>query len=219
LGVGFNFPVPAFTAKKTAPGRRTIMALSIKSAIVTACFGSLVLCGCNQNSGSQQSTGAAPAPVAAPAPAAGTAGNASQLPVAKDLSPESNQQFLAESAKRAGVMVLPDGLQYRIVKPGNGKSPTPNDLVTVTYKGQLINGMVFDETQPGKTATFPAGQLIPGWVEALQKMKEGDEWELVIPSTLGYGEAGAGGVIPPNQTLIFDMALLKVEPPSGQGSP
>jgi hypothetical protein len=72
------------------------------------------------------------------------------------------------------------------------------------------------ETQPGKTATFPAGQLIPGWVEALQKMKEGDEWELVIPSNLGYGEAGAGGVIPPNQTLIFDMTLLKVEPPSGQ---
>ncbi len=192
------------------------MAVSIKSAIVAACLAGLALSGCNQNSGNQQSNAGATAPP--PAPAA-TPGNGGQLPVAKDLSPESNQQFLADNAKRPGVMVLPDGLQYRAIKSGTGKSPTPNDLVTVTYKGQLINGMVFDETQPGKTATFPAGQLIPGWVEALQKMKEGDEWELVIPSNLGYGEAGAGGVIPPNQTLVFDMALLKVEPPSGQGSP
>jgi peptidylprolyl isomerase len=193
------------------------MAASIKVAIMAACFGAVALAGCNQNSANQQSNGSAPA--AAPAGGTANTGNAPQLPVAKDLSPESNQQFLAENAKRPGVMVLPDGLQYRVVRSGNGKSPTPNDLVTVTYRGQLINGMVFDETQPGKTATFPAGQLIPGWVEALQKMKEGDEWELVIPSNLGYGEAGAGGVIPPNQTLVFDMSLLKVEPPSGQPSP
>jgi FKBP-type peptidyl-prolyl cis-trans isomerase FklB len=193
------------------------MAGSIKSAVVAACFSAIALSGCNQNSTTQQSNGAAPA--AAPAAGAGNTANGSQLPVAKDLSPESNQQFLADNAKRPGVMVLPDGLQYRAVRSGNGKTPTPNDLVTVTYRGQLINGMVFDETQPGKTATFPAGQLIPGWVEALQKMKEGDEWELVIPSNLGYGEAGAGGVIPPNQTLVFDMSLLKVEPPSGQPSP
>ena len=193
------------------------MAGSIKSAVVAACFGALALCGCNQNSTNPQSNGAAPG--AAPAAGAGNTANGSQLPVAKDLSPESNQQFLADNAKRPGVMVLPDGLQYRAVRSGNGKTPTQNDLVTVTYRGQLINGMVFDETQPGKTATFPAGQLIPGWVEALQKMKEGDEWELVIPSNLGYGEAGAGGVIPPNQTLVFDMSLLKVEPPSGQPSP
>jgi FKBP-type peptidyl-prolyl cis-trans isomerase len=192
------------------------MAVSIKSAVVVLCFGGMILAGCNQNS--QQSNGAVPAsaPAGTPgAPATGAAG-ASQTPVAKDLSPESNQQFLADNTKRPGIMVLPDGLQYRVIKSGSGKSPTPNDLVTVTYRGSLINGMVFDETQPGKTATFPAGQLIPGWVEALQKMKEGDEWELVIPSNLGYGEAGAGGVIPPNQTLVFDMALLKVEPPSGQ---
>jgi FKBP-type peptidyl-prolyl cis-trans isomerase len=69
---------------------------------------------------------------------------------------------------------------------------------------------VFDQTDPGQSATFPAGALIPGWVEALQLMKEGDEWEIVIPSDLGYGPAGAGGVIPPNQTLVFNMALLKV---------
>ena len=192
------------------------MESAIKSAVAALCLSGMVLAGCNQNS--QQSNGSAPAPAPASAPAApATPGSApSQFPVAKDLSPESNQQFLADNAKRPGVMVLPDGLQYRVIKAGSGKSPTANDLVTVTYRGSLINGMVFDETQPGKTATFPAGQLIPGWVEALQKMKEGDEWELVIPSNLGYGEAGAGGVIPPNQTLVFDMTLLKVEPPSGQ---
>jgi FKBP-type peptidyl-prolyl cis-trans isomerase len=189
------------------------MAISVKTAIAALCLSAVCLAGCNQNNpGNQQSNAAPSAPAA---PVAGGSVAPTQLPVAKDLSPESNQQFLADNAKRSGVMTLPDGLQYQVIKSGMGKSPTPNDLVTVTYRGQLINGMVFDETQPGKTATFPAGQLIPGWVEALQKMKEGDEWELVIPANLGYGEAGAGGVIPPNQTLVFDMTLLKVEPPSG----
>lgn len=187
------------------------MAISIKTAIAVLCLSAVCLAGCNQNNPGNQQSNAAPA-----APAAGGSAAPTQLPVAKDLSPESNQQFLADNAKRPGVMTLPSGLQYQVIKSGTGKSPTPNDLVTVTYRGQLINGMVFDETQPGKTATFPAGQLIPGWVEALQKMKEGDQWQLVIPANLGYGEAGAGGVIPPNQTLVFDMTLLKVEPPSGQ---
>lgn len=187
------------------------MAISIKTAIAVLCLSAVCLAGCNQNNPGNQQSNAAP-----DAPAAGGSAAPTQLPVAKDLSPESNQQFLADNAKRPGVMTLPSGLQYQVIKLGTGKSPTPNDLVTVTYRGQLINGMVFDETQPGKTATFPAGQLIPGWVEALQKMKEGDQWQLVIPANLGYGEAGAGGVIPPNQTLVFDMTLLKVEPPSGQ---
>lgn len=190
------------------------MAISIKTAIAVLCLSAVCLAGCNQNNPGNQQSNAAPAAPAAPV--AGGSAAPTQLPVAKDLSPESNQQFLADNAKRPGVMTLPSGLQYQVIKSGTGKSPTPNDLVTVTYRGQLINGMVFDETQPGKTATFPAGQLIPGWVEALQKMKEGDQWQLVIPANLGYGEAGAGGVIPPNQTLVFDMTLLKVEPPSGQ---
>lgn len=127
-----------------------------------------------------------------------------------DLSPEGNQKFLADNAKKEGVTTLPSGLQYRVIKSGGGKSPTVNDQVTVTYKGWLIDGTVFDQTDPGQSATFPAGALIPGWVEALQLMKEGDEWEIVIPSNIGYGEAGAGGVIPPNQTLVFNMALLTV---------
>ena len=86
-----------------------------------------------------------------------------------------------------------------------------SDNVTVLYKGQLINGQVFDQTQEGMPATFPAGALIPGWVEALRMMKEGDEWELVIPAELGYGEAGAGGVIPPGATLVFDVELVGIE--------
>lgn len=130
-----------------------------------------------------------------------------------DLSAASNQKFLADNAAKPGVTKTKDGLQYRVVKAGHGKSPQyADDQVTVTYKGALINGKVFDQTQPGKTATFPAGQLIPGWVEALSLMKEGDTWQLVIPSELGYGPEGAGSDIPPNQTLVFDMTLLKVTP-------
>ncbi|MGH6827832.1 MAG: FKBP-type peptidyl-prolyl cis-trans isomerase [Rhizomicrobium sp.] len=130
-----------------------------------------------------------------------------------NLSAASNQKFLADYARRPGVIKTPDGLQYRVLKSGSGKSPqSAYDLVTVLYKGSLINGKIFDQTRNGHPTTFPAGQLIPGWVEALSKMKEGDHWELVIPSPLGYGPDGAGSVIPPNQTLVFDMTLLKVTP-------
>lgn len=130
-----------------------------------------------------------------------------------DLSAASNQKFLADNEARHGVFKTKDGLQYRILKSGHGKSPQyADDQVTVTYKGWMIDGKVFDQTKPGQTATFPAGQLIPGWVEALSLMKEGDTWELVIPSDLGYGPQGAGNDIPPNQTLVFDMTLLKVTP-------
>ena len=134
-----------------------------------------------------------------------------------DLSPASNQKFLADNAAKPGVTKTADGLQYRVLKAGHGKSPQyADDQVTVTYKGWTINGKVFDQTKPGKTATFPAGELIPGWIEALSLMKEGDSWELVIPSELGYGERGAGSDIPPNQTLVFEMNLLKVTPAAPQ---
>jgi FKBP-type peptidyl-prolyl cis-trans isomerase FklB len=130
-----------------------------------------------------------------------------------NLSAESNQKFLSDNAAKKGVVTLPDGLQYRVIKSGSGKSVKgAEDLVTVTYKGWLITGKVFDQTQPGLTAQFPAGHLIPGWVEALKLMKEGDEWELVIPSDLGYGQDGAGDSIPPDQTLVFDMTLINVAP-------
>ena len=130
-----------------------------------------------------------------------------------DTSAESNTRFLADYAARKGVTKLPDGLMYRVIKSGDG-APVKNDsdLVTVYYKGSLITGKVFDQTKEGEPAQFPAGGLIPGWVEALKLMKTGDTWELVLPSDLGYGSEGAGGDIPPNQTLVFTMTLVKVDP-------
>jgi FKBP-type peptidyl-prolyl cis-trans isomerase len=130
-----------------------------------------------------------------------------------DLSPASNARYLADFAAKPGVFKTEDGLEYRILKAGTGKAPQSGaDMVTVKYKGALINGKVFDQTAVGKTATFPAGALIPGWVEALSLMKEGDEWELVLPSDLGYGPEGAGKDIPGNQTLVFEMTLVSVQP-------
>jgi FKBP-type peptidyl-prolyl cis-trans isomerase FkpA/FKBP-type peptidyl-prolyl cis-trans isomerase FklB len=132
-----------------------------------------------------------------------------------DLTPESNQKFLADNAQLAGVVKTASGLQYKVVTAGHGKQITsPADIVTVTYKGWTIDGHVFDQTPSGQTANFPAGRLIPGWVEALKLMHEGDEWRLVIPSELGYGEAGAGEDIGPNQTLVFDMKLVSVGAPA-----
>ena len=128
-----------------------------------------------------------------------------------DLSPEANERFLADYAKKEGVKTHPSGLMYRVLKAGTGAMPmSGNDLVQVTYKGQMIDGTVFDQTQPGMPAEFQAGGLIEGWIIALSMMKEGDEWEIVLPSKIAYGEQGAGGVIPPNQTLMFNMGLLKV---------
>nr|TFG55186.1 MAG: FKBP-type peptidyl-prolyl cis-trans isomerase [Hyphomicrobiales bacterium] len=131
-----------------------------------------------------------------------------------DLSPESNAQFLAENAEKEGVIVRPSGLQYRVINAGNGDPlSSPEDMATVSYSGSLIDGTVFDETDPGETVKFPADGLIAGWVEALSLMKEGDRWELVVPSELGYGAFGIGGFIPPNQTLVFEMELVEVGPP------
>jgi FKBP-type peptidyl-prolyl cis-trans isomerase len=130
-----------------------------------------------------------------------------------DLTAASNKKYLADNAAKPGVFKTADGLQYRIIKAGAGKTPQRgDDMVTVKYKGWMINGKVFDQTKDGQTATFPAGNLIPGWVEALSMMKEGDEWELVIPSDLGYGPEGAGNDIPGDQTLVFDMTLVSVQP-------
>ena len=129
-----------------------------------------------------------------------------------DTSPEANARFLADYAARPGVTKLPDGLMYRVLKAGNGPQlQKESDLVTVYYKGSLIDGKVFDQTKPEEPAQFPAGRLIPGWVEVLKLMKTGDEWEIAIPAELGYGAEGAGDAIPPNQTLVFTMTLVKVE--------
>jgi FKBP-type peptidyl-prolyl cis-trans isomerase len=131
---------------------------------------------------------------------------------AYDTSADANKRFLADYAARPEVKKLPDGLMYRVLKSGDGPQVRKDsDVVTVYYKGSLITGKVFDQTKPGEPAQFPAGGLIPGWVEALKLMKTGDTWELVIPSDLGYGSDGAGDAIPPDQALVFTMTLVKVD--------
>jgi FKBP-type peptidyl-prolyl cis-trans isomerase len=128
------------------------------------------------------------------------------------LSPQANKAFLDANATKPGVHVRPSGLQYRIIRNGFGKTPRAADTVSVLYKGSLINGKVFDQTEPALPAQFVVNGVIPGWTEALEIMREGDEWELLIPPNLGYGARGAPPVIPPNQTLVFDVTLLKVTP-------
>jgi len=122
---------------------------------------------------------------------------------------EENQQWLLENGKREEVVVLPSGLQYEILQPGTGANPTVNSRVTVHYEGKLTNGNVFDSSyKRGQPATFGVTQVIAGWTEALQLMPQGSKWRLYIPSELGYGERGAGGSIPGNAILIFDVELL-----------
>jgi FKBP-type peptidyl-prolyl cis-trans isomerase len=132
------------------------------------------------------------------------------------LSPQANTNFLTAFAQKPGSYRTPTGLEYRIIHSGFGARPVPIDTVDVYYKGALINGRVFDQTEPGFPANFPLGkgQLIQGWTEALLLMREGDEWEIVIPPNLGYGMRGAGDAIPPNQTLVFDLTLVKVTHPT-----
>ncbi|MDZ4659690.1 MAG: FKBP-type peptidyl-prolyl cis-trans isomerase [Bythopirellula sp.] len=122
-----------------------------------------------------------------------------------------NKKFLEENKTAEGVTSLPSGLQYKVLKAGTGATPTAADTVRTHYKGQLIDGTVFDSSYDrGEPAEFPVGGVIKGWTEALQKMKVGDKWQLFIPSELAYGEAGAGGVIPPHATLIFEIELLDI---------
>jgi FKBP-type peptidyl-prolyl cis-trans isomerase FkpA/FKBP-type peptidyl-prolyl cis-trans isomerase FklB len=129
-----------------------------------------------------------------------------------DLTPEKNAAYLAENAKKDGVETTKTGLQFRKVSGGGGKKPGPRSTVTVHYTGALINGKVFDSSvKRGEPITFGLNQVIPGWTEGLQLMSEGDKAELVIPQELGYGARGAPGAIPPYQTLVFQVELIKVE--------
>jgi FKBP-type peptidyl-prolyl cis-trans isomerase FklB len=120
--------------------------------------------------------------------------------------------FLAANKAKQGVVTLPDGLQYKILAPGNGPKPTATDTVTVNYKGTLINGKEFDSSyKRGQPATFPVGGVIKGWTEALQLMPVGAKWQLFIPATLAYGEQQRGPDISPNSTLIFEVELLSIQ--------
>ncbi|WP_276893206.1 FKBP-type peptidyl-prolyl cis-trans isomerase [Hallella bergensis] len=122
------------------------------------------------------------------------------------------ETFLAENGKKEGVVTLPSGLQYEVLKEGNGKKPTATDQVECHYEGKLINGQVFDSSYSrGETATFGLNQVIAGWTEGLQLMQEGAKYRFYIPYTLGYGERGAGQSIPPYATLIFDVELIEVK--------
>jgi FKBP-type peptidyl-prolyl cis-trans isomerase FklB len=121
------------------------------------------------------------------------------------------ETFLAENKKKPGIITLPDGLQYKIVKAGSGVSPTDTDSVTVNYEGTFPNGKEFDSSyKRGKPATFPVTQVIPAWTEALKMMKPGAEWMIYVPASLGYGERGAGP-IGPNQVLVFKIELISVQ--------
>lgn len=122
------------------------------------------------------------------------------------------EKFLAENAKKEGVVTTASGLQYKIIKEGNGPKPTLEDTVKVHYRGTFINGKEFDSSyKRGEPVTFQLKNMIPGWIEALQLMKAGSKWQIFIPSALAYGEEGAGDIIEPNSLLIFEVELLEVE--------
>jgi FKBP-type peptidyl-prolyl cis-trans isomerase len=124
--------------------------------------------------------------------------------------------FLAANKTKEGVVTLPSGLQYKILKAGTGPKPTATDTVICNYKGTLINDTEFDSSyKRGQPATFPVGQVIKGWTEALQLMPVGSKWQLFVPSDLAYGDRGAGPDIGPNATLIFEVELLSIKPSGG----
>lgn len=128
-----------------------------------------------------------------------------------EVNAAAGKTFLEENGKRVEVKTTASGLQYEVLEEGTGKMPAATDSVTVHYTGKLIDGTVFDSSvERGEPATFGVTQVIPGWVEALQLMKEGAKWRLFIPSNLAYGPNGAGNIIGPNATLIFDVELIKV---------
>ena len=125
---------------------------------------------------------------------------------------QAGEAFLMANKTKPGVVTLKDGLQYKIITPGNGASPTAADTVTVNYAGTLIDGTEFDSSyKRGEPATFPVSGVIPGWTEALQLMKPGATWMLYIPADLAYGDQGAPPSIGPNETLIFKVELLNVK--------
>lgn len=125
---------------------------------------------------------------------------------------KDGEAFLEENKKKEGVVVLPSGLQYKVIKEGAGETPKPTDMVTAEYRGTLVDGTEFDSSaRHGQPMTFRVDGVIPGWTEALQMMKVGSKWQLFIPPSLAYGERGAGRDIGPNSTLVFDVELISIQ--------
>lgn len=128
-----------------------------------------------------------------------------------EINKKAGEEFLNINKEKAGVVVLPSGLQYQVLQKGAGAKPVASDKVKCHYHGTLINGTVFDSSvERGEPAVFGVSQVIPGWVEALQLMETGSKWRLFIPSDLAYGEHGAGEAIEPNSALVFDVELLDI---------
>ena len=140
---------------------------------------------------------------------------AAQAEKMKELSEKNKKEgeaFLDANKKKEGMVTLPSGLQYRILKAGEGKKPTIDDTVVCQYRGTLVDGTEFDSSyKRNQPATFPVKGVIKGWTEALQLMPAGSRWELVIPPDLAYGERGAGNVIGPGATLIFEVELVSIQ--------
>lgn len=136
-----------------------------------------------------------------------------KMQVEGDANKKEGDDFLAANKAKEGVVTLPSGLQYKILKEGTGPKPTANDSVVCNYRGTLLNGTEFDSSyKRGEPATFSVGQVIHGWTEALQLMPVGSKWQLFIPSELAYGPRGAGAQIGPNSTLVFEVELLSIQP-------
>ncbi len=130
----------------------------------------------------------------------------------KELNLAAGKEYAEIMKHKSGVVTLPSGVQYEILEKGDGPKPKKTDTVEVHYHGTLINGTVFDSSRErGKPATFPVSAVIPGWTEVLQLMPVGSKWRVVIPSHLAYGERGAGSLIKPNMTLVFEIELLGIE--------
>ncbi len=131
-----------------------------------------------------------------------------------DKNMQEGKAFLDQNKTKPGVVTLPDGLQYKIIKDGTGASPKPTDMVSVNYRGTFVDGTEFDSSfKRGRPAQFPVRGVIPGWTEALEQMKVGSEWEIYIPYDLAYGPSGRPPLIGPNQTLVFQVELLDVQAP------
>ena len=135
-----------------------------------------------------------------------------KMEIAGGENKKEGDAFLAANKAKEGVVTLPDGLQYKILKEGAGPKPSAADSVVCNYKGTLIDNTEFDSSyKRGQPATFPVGQVIKGWTEVLQLMPVGSRWQVFVPSELGYGPRGAGGAIGPNAALIFEIELLSIQ--------